>query len=294
MIKIDASNVIPKRLGTYLLGLIPGVVFELTVAFGDPLKAHELIERVKQVYPFQAYALLLIFASSCLILGQTFFLLAWFVDWLIDFFYRSLRYLLLDLTLGSNWLYKLVGRMQGVPPKPNFRRLWRIIMWARQKKFPFEIRPVLKCQRMAATQILKRKYGVTPSTGAFHWVDQEWETWLAVLGKPPAGFRAAFLTMRTFLGCSLAEIAALYSVPALRNQYFLAMAGVLLAAGCFQSLSIARRRWEPMIGSLARLVVLMEELRETNAATPTEKKSATGGLALSISGDSDDSGKESD
>jgi hypothetical protein len=33
MIKIDASNVIPKRLGTYLLGIIPGLVFELTVAF---------------------------------------------------------------------------------------------------------------------------------------------------------------------------------------------------------------------------------------------------------------------
>jgi hypothetical protein len=36
-------------------------------------------------------------------------------------------------------------------------------MWARQKKVPFEIRPVLKCQRMAATQLLKRKYGITPS-----------------------------------------------------------------------------------------------------------------------------------
>jgi hypothetical protein len=36
MIKIDATNVIPKRLGTYLLGVIPGLVFELSVAFGEP------------------------------------------------------------------------------------------------------------------------------------------------------------------------------------------------------------------------------------------------------------------
>jgi len=54
MIKIDASSVLPRRLGTYLLGLIPGMVFELTAAFGAPMTAHEMLERVKQVYPFQS------------------------------------------------------------------------------------------------------------------------------------------------------------------------------------------------------------------------------------------------
>ena len=286
MIKIDASNVIPKRLGTYLLGLIPGLVFELTVAFGDPLLAHQMIEQVKQVYPFQTYALLLLFAASCLVIGQTFFLLAWFVDWLIDFLYRAQRYLVVHLTLGSNWLYKAVAWLQGMPPKRNVRYLWRIVMWARQKKVPFEIRPVLKCQRMAATQLLKRKYGVTPSKGQWEWVDQEWQAWLAVLGKAPAGFREAFLTMRTFLGCGLAELAALYIAPALRNRYFFTMSGVLLAAGCFQSLSLARRRREPMRGSLTRLLVLMEELAESRLATAKEETSASSGPDITISTDS--------
>ena len=54
MIKIDASRLVPKRLGTYLLGLIPGMVFELSVAFGDPLMTHQMIERVKQVYRKQS------------------------------------------------------------------------------------------------------------------------------------------------------------------------------------------------------------------------------------------------
>jgi hypothetical protein len=58
-------------------------------------------------------------------------------------------------------------------------------MWARGKKVPFEIRPILKCQRMAATQLLKRKFGVTPSKGQWEWVDQEWQAWLSVLGKAP-------------------------------------------------------------------------------------------------------------
>jgi hypothetical protein len=74
MIKIDVSNAIPKRLGTYLLGIIPGLLFELSLAFGDPHLAHAMIDRAKQIYPFQPYALLLLFVASCLVVGQTFFL----------------------------------------------------------------------------------------------------------------------------------------------------------------------------------------------------------------------------
>ena len=105
---------------------------------------------------------------------------------------------------------------------------------------------------MAATQLLRRKYGVTPSKRQLQRYDQEeWDAWLAVLGKAPAGLREAYLTMRTFLGCGLAELAAIYIVPALRNRYFVLMSGALLAAGCFQSLSLAKGRWDPVRGTHA-------------------------------------------
>jgi hypothetical protein len=288
MIKIDVSNVIPKRLGTYLLGIIPGLVFELSVAYADPQLAHQMIDRARQVYAIQGYVLLVVFVVSCLIVGQTFFLLAWFSDWLIDFLYRTQRYFVLHLTLGSEWLYRAAGRFQGMPPKRNIRHLWRIIMWARMKKTPFEIRPVLKCQRMAATQLLKRKYGVTPSKGRWEWVDQEWQAWLAVLGKAPAGFREAFLTMRTFLGSGLAELAAMCIEPALRNRYFVTMTGTLFVAGCFQSLSLAKRRGDPIRFSLTRLLMLMEDLAETSRGDTDEKKDAKTGPGIAIGTGSDD------
>jgi hypothetical protein len=294
MIKIDASSVIPKRLGTYLLGLVPGVVFELTAAFGNPPLAHEMIERVKQVYPFQPYTLLLLFLVSCLVVGQTFFLLAWFADWLLDFLYGALRRLVFRLTLGSDWLYRAAARLQGMPPKRNIRHLWRIIMWARQKRFPFELRPVLKCQRMAATQLLERKYGVTPSKGQWEWVDQEWQAWLAVLGKAPVGFRESRLTLRTFLGCGFAELAVLNIAPALRNRYFAAMSAALLLGGTLQSLSLAKRRWEPMWAGFTRLLLLMEELAETGAASPEKKKHPSTELSLAVGIDKKEDGEEND
>lgn len=265
-------------------GCLPGVAFELSIAYVNPRPAHEVIDRVRQVYPFQGYALLSIFVVSSLIVGQTFYLLAWLADWLIDLLYRTQRYLILHMTLGSDWLYKAVGRLQGMPPRRNVRHLWRIIMWARMKKIPFEIRPVLKCQRMAATELLKRKYGVTPSKGQWEWVDQEWQAWLAVLGKAPVGFRERFLTMRVFLGCGLAKLAAMYIVLGLRNRYFVVMTGVLLAAGCFQSMSLATWRREPIRASLTRLLLVMEELAETGS----KEKPASSRPSVTISDDNED------
>jgi hypothetical protein len=296
MIKIDVSSVLPKRLGTYLLGLIPGMVFELTASFGNPLLAHRMIERVKLAYPFHSYTLLLLFLASCLVIGQTFFLLAWAIDWLIDSLYGAVRLLIFRLTLGSDWLYRAVGRLQGMPPKRNVRLLWRIITWARQERFPFKMRATLKCQRMAATQLLKLKYRVTPSKGQWEWVEEEWQAWLAVLGKAPAGFRESFLTMRTFLGCGLAEYAALYLVPELRNRYFAAMSDVLLIAGCFQSLSMAKRRREPTWFSLTRLLLVMEELADFASKSPENKeKRETGNrLSVALGGESKDSEEDED
>ncbi|MGA2250172.1 hypothetical protein [Terracidiphilus sp.] len=212
----------------------------------------------------------------------------------MDFLYFAQRYFIFHLTLGSDWLYKVVGRLQGMPPKRNVRHLWRIIMWARQKKVPFEIRPVLKCQRMAATQLLKRKYGITPSKGNWEWVDQEWQAWLAVLGKAPAGFREAFLTMRTFLGCGFAELAAIYVAPALRNRYFGIMSAVFLVAGCFQPLSLSKRHREPIRWNITRLLFLIEELAETSDISGKTKKSTNGGLGITINGDTDSDNDESE
>jgi len=82
--------------------------------------------------------------------------------------------------------------------------------------------------------------------------------------KQPLRFRGAFLTMRTFIGCGLAELAALYFSPALRNRYFLAITVVFVASGAFQSWDLAKWKYEPMRGSLARLAAILVELAETN------------------------------
>jgi hypothetical protein len=267
MIKIDLSNAIPRRLGTYLLGIIPGLLFELSLALGDPHLGQVMIDRAKQIYPFQSYALLVLFVGSCLVIGQVFFLLSWFASVLIGSVYRFKRYLV-RATFGSDWLYRAFGRLQGIPPKRNIfiRSLSRMVFWGRGKRFPFEVRPVLHCQRLAATQLLMRRYGITPSRGLSEPVDLEWQVWLSILGKQPPGLRETFLMMRTFLGCGLAGLSALYISPALRNSYFVAISVVFAASGCVQSWSFSKLKYDPMRQSLSRLASVLVELAETNTS----------------------------
>jgi hypothetical protein len=275
MIKIDVSSVFPKKLWAYLLGLIPGMVFVLTVAFGDPMIINQIIERIKQAYPFPAYALIFLLAASCLVIGETFFLLGMYVMSLIDALYRAQRYAVFDLTLGSDWLYIALGRLKARFGMTKFQRLSRIIMWARSTKAQFHLRPVWHCQRIVINQILIRKYGISDemSAGAV-----KLQGWMAGLDRPPAEFPDALWSARTFLECGLAECVAFYIAPALRNRYFVVICAVFLITGLFESVRLIRRTREPFRLSVARLRGLLEQLAETGPASSKREKN---GLTVS-------------
>ena len=155
-------------------------------------------------------------------------------------------------------------------------------MWGKRKQFPLEIRPVLKCQRLVVTELLRNKYGLEPPQGHGESVEREWQTWLWVLGKQRPVIREALLTMRTFLGCGIAGLAAFYIAPALRNRYFVSLSVIFLIAGCHQALDLAMLNYEPMRGSLARLASLLAELsdlrgqtkQQTNESEPEPSKLA--------------------
>jgi hypothetical protein len=286
MIKIDVSNAIPRKFGTYLLGVIPGLLFELSLAFGDPHLAQLMIDRAKQIYPFQPYALFILFVVSCLVVGEAFFLASRFADLLIGSVYGFERSFI-RATFGSDWLYSAFGRLQGFPPKRNtfIRSLSRVVTWGRKKRFPIEVKPVLDCQRSAATQLLIRRYGINPGKGSRQWINLEWQVWLSIVGKQPSGFLEALLAMRTFLACGLAELSALYISSALRNRYFVAIALVFIASGCVQSLGFAKLRYDPMRYSLNRLASVLAELAETNTAAKKEENVPAKPPSLTIDAD---------
>ena len=263
MIKLNLSNLIPPRLAIYLLGVIPGVLFHLSVAFGDPGLAHKLIDRARQVYPFQPYALFILFVLSCLLIGQTFFLLSWFADIFLSSLYRLKRYFV-RITFASWWMYSWFGKLQGANPNRNLfiRSLSWLIFRARIDKRAPQRALVLRCWSEAAMQFLKQRYGIDKTANHRLSMDHHWEVWYTVLGKPPAELQEAVMSMRTVLGCGLAGLSALYICPSLRNRYFIAVTVVFTASGCYQLFDLAKWRQDQVRVGLARLNSVLTELAE--------------------------------
>ncbi len=161
MIKVDFSKAVSPRFGAYLLGLIPGVFFESSIAIGNPHFALSVMSRLHGIYSFGPYALLLLFLASSFFIGSAFFVAAWVVERLIFFGFGLWRYIIRN-TFGSQWLYRRFAKLQGIPPKQTIliRSLSRLIFWARGREMSVEARPVLKCLHAATKRLLKRRYGI--------------------------------------------------------------------------------------------------------------------------------------
>ena len=291
LIKLNISNVIPRRLAIYMLGIIPGLLFHLSVAFGDPALAHRMIERAKQVYPFEPYALLVLFVLACLIIGQTFFLLSWFADIFLSILYQ-LKRTFVRLTFASWWMYKWFGKLQGIPPKRSLfiRSLSWLIFRARTDKHGSQRAMVLRCWDEAAMRLLKQRYGIDKTDNHRLLMDHEWEVWYSVLGKPPAMLQEAVMTMRTIFGCGLAALSALYIAPGLRNRYFVTIAVVLTVSGCYQLFDLAKWRQDRVRVDLVRLRSVLTELAETSGNTRKTADDSDKGFEIAIDSNTEQDG----
>jgi hypothetical protein len=286
MIKLNISSLIPRRLAIYLLGIIPGALFHLSVAFGDPDLARHMIERAKQAYPFEPYALFILLVLSCLVVGQTFFLLSWFADIFLSILYQLKRYFV-RTTFASWWMYKWFGKLQGIPPKRNLfiRSLSWLIFRARTDRRESQRAVVLSCWDQAAMRLLKQRYGIDKTDSHRLLLHHDWEVWYSVLGKPPAMLQDAVMTMRTIFGCGLAAFSALYVSAGLRNRFFITIAVVLTVSGCYQLFDLAKWRQDQVRVGLVRLRSVLTELAETKGSAPKATDESDKGFEIAIDPD---------
>ena len=277
MIKIDFSKAVPQRFGTYLLGLIPGVFFESSIAIGNPHFAVSVMSRLNEIYSFGPYSLLALFVASSLFIGSGFFLAAWIAQRLVFFGFVMWRYMI-RATFGSEWLYRRFATLQGIPPKQTvfIRVLSKLIFWARERQFSTAARPVLKCLHTATERLLKERYGIK-AAWRLQKDGSDWGVWYSVLGKPLIWAQEEMLSSRTLLGCGLAGFTALYAAPALRERYFVALCCAFALPGLFVSWELALWNFNAVRRSMLQLKSILLELSEstssTNGKKPTESQS---------------------
>lgn len=271
MIKVDLSKVVSPRFGLYLLGLIPGVFFELSVAVGNPHSTASLIGSLREIFPFGPYALLLLFVASSLFIGSGFFVAAWIVQLLISLGFQLWRYGI-RATFGSQWMYHWFAKMQGMPPRRSvfIRLLSWLIFWARGREVFTEARPVLKCLNAATERLLQERYGIEVNR-LLQLDNGEWQVWPPVIGKPLVSLQEGTMAARAFLGCGLAGFTVLYAAPALRGWYFISLCSVFAISGLLSSISLAFWGFNPVRKSLLRLKSVLLALAETTTATEKRK-----------------------
>jgi hypothetical protein len=270
MIKLDLSKTVPPRLGSYFLALIPGVFFESSLAIGNPHFAAAVIARAREIYAFGPYALLFLFLASGLFIGEGFFLRAWIAYLLIASAFVLWRYAI-RITFGSQWLYRRLATLQGIPPQQTIfiRSLSKLIFWARQREFSIKARPVVTCLHIATEQLLKKRYGIEMASN-MHSDGSEWGVWFSSVGEPPKWFSEGRMAARTMLGCGLAGFAALYASPLLRDRYFIVLCSLFAFAGLFVTFDLALWSFNPVRRTLLNLRSVLLELSATNAMTEKE------------------------
>jgi hypothetical protein len=267
MIKVDFSRAFSPRLVPYLAGIIPGLFFEASVAFGAPDIARGIICHMKQVYPFPAYAILVGFVASGFLIGHVFMLLAWFVDLLLSAAYRTWQFGI-RITFGSHTFYKWLAKIQQPPNKRGpFVRLFSWAVFAARMPKRYETaRPVTRCLGLASKELLKRRYGIDVADSLSP-NGEEWHVWNSVLGKPIPRIAEGITMMRTALGSGLAGFLALKFAPNLWTWYFLGACGVFVATGVYMTWSLFRWRTDPVRLNHMRLQSVLLNLADVGQSS---------------------------
>ncbi|MGA2886796.1 MAG: hypothetical protein ABSE51_02015 [Terracidiphilus sp.] len=270
MIKVDFSKAFSPRLVPYLVGVIPGLFFEASVAFGAPEIARSIISDIRQVFPFPPYAILICFIVSGFVLGHIFIQLAWFAELLLGAAYWAWRFGI-RITFGSHTFYKWLAKISTPPNKRGY--FVRLFSWtvfaARVPKRYESARPVMKCLGLASKELLKKRYGIDVMDSLSP-DGEEWHVWYSVLGKPLPRVAEGITTMRTSLGCGLAGFLALPFAPSLWTRYFLGACGVFTATGLYMTWSRFRWRTDPVMLNHLRLQSVLLDLAEVGETIPAK------------------------
>jgi hypothetical protein len=134
--------------------------------------------------------------------------------------------------------------------------------------------------------LLKVRYGIDRTAASLspRWDDSEWGVWYSALGKPLRDFQEASIVSRTFLGCGLAGLTALYALPALRGRYFIALCATFTLGGCFSSVDLLLWRVRPVRRGVARLKSVLLELSEASAIAE-RRKGDSASIGIDADGD---------
>ena len=252
------SNVIPPEAYKYLLALVPGFVFGISIALSNPCLLRDIWRRGEAVFPINRYEAICVVVFAAYVIGNAFVLLVFFLRWLLGGVYRMGKYLYINACLSS--LLELMQRLLVTPFWQRRRWLyeWRVKaaeVVSNQGKIPTSH---LRCWGRIARGLLKTRYRIDPDI-----LDQdEWNVlyWaLAPLGREELQDHL-YMLISEATGWSC--IAAIQFAPLLITKSYLTLAGILVLTGLLHDFMVVRSIHSSAYIGTMKIRALLRELRE--------------------------------
>ena len=249
------SSIIPPRTYTYLTAFIPGLFFQISLAFANPSYVSQLVARLHEALPLRPYMLLAIGLFLTFLIGNSFMLfVSILIQRLLAMVYKLWAFVWIQFCKWpilpvSSWLLK--------SPRWNKRR-WvpDLARYAQAKAlgFPDESRGARKCWAIFARQVLLNQYGIK--------VDAlEQEEWNALYSAfAPIKIQASILIIAA-AATGWAGLMAACFAPALRNRYYLGFAIFMILFGLLHDWYVIESFQDPLSFGILKLRFLLRENR---------------------------------
>ncbi len=220
------SSVIPPQTHVYLVALVPGVFFELSILLANPSVFCELVARAQDASGLGKYAIGGIALFFAFIIGNAFILAVTLIQRIFGHVYR-----LLVVVWEELCIWPLFPVMTWLGRKPWFGRRRRLRDFGERVQLTVSQTPIdegaRKLWSLLAGRLLREKYAIEPKL-----LDQEeWDALYWTLGTLRIEDIRGAMTMIVSEATGWCGIAAIRFAPTLRNRYYVALCTLMIVAG---------------------------------------------------------------
>ncbi len=256
MIQVDLSKAPHPRVAAYLVGLLPGLFLEISVALGNGF----LLARYLAL-PLNRYILLAIAIIFAYIIGNAALMFVWLLIFMVfnptyRLWRRASRLL---WTVIRNWAQR---RLAGTKAK---RRAMLFALYERPFKPRRHLEALGRVHFSLVQKVVESQYGITGPD-----VKHDWQYWAAVLDRPSRRELRGDLLAMACQACGWAGLAAITLAPQLLNSRFVAFCIFLVSYGCLINLDIVRRQLNPEARATLRIHVLLNQLERSGKVVPIQ------------------------
>jgi len=272
MIHVHLSDLLSARAFDYLAAFLPGLFFELSIAFANPTFMGSARGRLAGVLPDNQYVKLGVVLFIAFVIGNCFMMLVFFIRWgwghLYKFAFALRREFYSRFLLpGCN---RRVGELQKAGKPSPF---WLTEVHDRLKYFASEIdqhqREINACLGILTTGLLESKYGIKRDD-AFH--TPNWEVFYFTLATPTREEVRGEPIMTATHATGWAGLVAILLAPALRNRYYLSLSLLMVVSGLIHDFYLVRRINNPIVSRFLNIRGLLREFEKTPRAGANPSK----------------------